>query len=449
MASPDPSSHPGAGARPQDGRSHRLIRGRRLELAPHTTHTELEVDVLPGRPVQVGPGCELVLPVVVDDPFVAVPVAGEVIADLLGTAAHAGTVLHGMAGLEPLVAVPDAVLPKHVEGDDLSGCARTRGSLASEVRFGKVRLGVTDPIGALRHREREGRSAPVPLLRDDVDDTVGRLGAVQGSRRGPLDDLHGFDVFRVDVVQAGGRDTAVHTQTADPTAVVGVVSIHADPVDVDQGLRIQRDGAGTPNANVGATADLSSAYRHVQARHRAAQERLQVGRGRHLVELVGPDRPHHVSQRPGLLLAGGARHHQSVELHGSRIHPDYQVRGAGLHFLSPRPVPEHHHLQGDGLALDVGNEETTVGLAEHALTGSDDHDLYATQHLVRRGVHHGAAHLILGREGRRRPCERHEKRDKGSAYDAGWIPRIPAPHARRESLGHYRGHREASFWQRT
>ena len=51
----------------------------------------------------------------------------------------------------------------------------------------------------------------------------------------------------------------------------------------------------------------------------------------------------------------------------------------------------------------LGNEETTVGLAEHALTGSDDHDLYATQHLVRRGVHHGAAHLILGREGRRQP----------------------------------------------
>jgi hypothetical protein len=42
------------------------------------------------------------------------------------------------------------------------------------------------------------------LLGDDLDDAVGRLGAVERGRRGSLDDLDALDLVGIEVVQAPG-----------------------------------------------------------------------------------------------------------------------------------------------------------------------------------------------------------------------------------------------------
>src|SRR5690606_39437657 len=93
------------------------------------------------------------------------------------------------------VAVDPLVLVD-VEADQLAGVVRV-----GHVPHPGTPLRVPEPVRADAGGRVELRRARRASLRDDLDDAVRRLRAVQRRRGRALDDLDALDVGRVDVVQ--------------------------------------------------------------------------------------------------------------------------------------------------------------------------------------------------------------------------------------------------------
>jgi hypothetical protein len=163
-----------------------------------------ELDPVGELLIDVGPQRLLLVPGIDGDALVVLDQAGDVVAGLLGAAAHAGRGLVGQR-LPAVDLVLDVEAATRLEQrGDQRRVAVDRECLRQRVEGPPPQL-----VRAAEHPEALGeaelRLAGLAFLGGDDHDAVGGLGAVDRRRRAALQDLDPLDVFGVEVRDAVGR----------------------------------------------------------------------------------------------------------------------------------------------------------------------------------------------------------------------------------------------------
>ena len=134
------------------------------------------------------------------------------------------------------------------------------------------------------------RAAPA-TLRDDLNDAIRRLRAIERRGGGSLDDLDALDLFRIDVVDPACAATAsLHRSLRG-------IAVHAHAVDVDDRIIAQRETARAPNADLCARADLAGRGQHDDAGRSSPDELVHGPRRRNLEYVRRLDRLDDVTDR--------------------------------------------------------------------------------------------------------------------------------------------------------
>ena len=166
---------------------------------------------------------------------------GQEIGGLFGTAAHGQLVLgHGRVIIEGLVLPVGALSGRRDLLEAVEGSAAVVD--AGFVHDGHVLLGIQDlflapgVLPAVAAVISNGSLAFLAALGGHEDHAVRGTGAVDGGRSGILEDFHGLDIRRVQVV-----DAAVHRHAVHDVQRVGVVD-GADTADLDLGTGTRLTG---------------------------------------------------------------------------------------------------------------------------------------------------------------------------------------------------------------
>ena len=286
--------------------------------------------------------------------------------------------------------VATRLLLPHVDDVDAVGQAG-RGILAvAEVDLVRD---AREEVAPFLATELEARLSALAALRDDLDDAVGGLGAVQRCRRRALDDLHRLDVFRIEVVEP--RRVA---SVADGRAAGGIV-VHAHAVHVHDRLVGERQARRAANAHRAARADHAGRRQDEHTCTLLPEQLLHVYGGRRLCFLRDVQLVHGVADGAHLRTTSGSRHDHRVE----RRHRGTEVEVDGRAFA----VAQVHGLVTAPVADPSGaNDRRTGGDAEESVVaervgdgpdgGADDDDLHLRDGPLRARVHHSAAY---GRDG--------------------------------------------------
>ena len=97
----------------------------------------------------------------------------------------------------------------------------------------------------------------------DLDDTVrGGRTVLRGCRRA-LENLHGLDVFRIDVVEARRHLATYADRGRTANVVLADAVVELDSVDDDQRLVAQRNRIGAPDSNARGPADRTAGLAHI------------------------------------------------------------------------------------------------------------------------------------------------------------------------------------------
>src|SRR5207253_717769 len=96
-----------------------------------------------------------------------------------------------------------------------------------------------------------------------------------------FDDLDALDVFWVDVVEAARACAAALSRSSRGRR------IHADAVDVDDRIVVQREASHATHAKLRPRADLTGGREDDQPRRSRADELLDAPRGRDLQHVLG------------------------------------------------------------------------------------------------------------------------------------------------------------------
>ena len=231
-------------------------------------------------------------------------------------------------------------------------------------RHGEVRLA---PVCL----ETDLRLAGLALLGRDDDHAVRRTRAVQGSRRGVLDD---GDVFDVAVVQ-GGHDV----QTRIAAGGADVTAAHRNAVDDIERRVAGIERAHTADVQAGGGTRLAGGLAELHARGVALQHVLE-GNGRYIRE-------------PFLLHAGsgtgvGRFFEGTVTGHDDLVHQDgvgiqldgKQTFGSDADFLVD--IAQAGHDEGHRQGRDLQGE-ASVNIRRRTLAGTFHHDTRADDRLLR------------------------------------------------------------------
>ena len=173
---------PGEIAGPDNRRRDRLRSGRSARARAHGPQAQVGRELSVGGLIaEVPPACKLVLPVIVDRPFFAIVGGAEEIADLIGSAADVAGEAPRCARAEDGGEATGLSEPLHVELSDVGRIPVV--PPAAEIKVRRIALlGIAEPGGAGIGLELDGRPAGTAPLGEDLDDAVGRFGAV--NRRG-------------------------------------------------------------------------------------------------------------------------------------------------------------------------------------------------------------------------------------------------------------------------
>src|SRR5581483_10885011 len=177
-------------------------------------------------------------------------------------------------------------------------------------------------------------------LRDDLNDAVGRLGAVDRARGRPLDDLDALYVFRIEVIETRHDLLALGARRS------GVRIVHdAHAVDVDERLRGQAERRDAADRDVRAGPRLPVAGREGDPRRPGIEHPGDVLRPGDLEALRHADLGHRVPDLAARLTAGGAADDLGVELNGHLSQRQPNVRGADAD--GPRQRGESQPMHGE------------------------------------------------------------------------------------------------------
>src|SRR5581483_9918551 len=133
----------------------------------------------------------------------------------------------------------------------------------------EVRLDLV-PFSEAGLSERVGTE--LALLRDDLNDAGGGVGAVQRRGRGTFDDLDALDVFRRDIVERRDALAAEGFQGLTLHAdVLPLAAFHADAIDEDDRRIGQRDRRRAADRDAGRRAGRPRSLLHVDAGDATAQ----------------------------------------------------------------------------------------------------------------------------------------------------------------------------------
>src|SRR5207244_2803319 len=212
---------------------------RQLQAAIGVSRGRVQLEVVTGLVVEVGPHTHLAeVARLVDSQLLGV-VYGDVESRLVGSPRRGDTVRLPRAGAER------AVGDERVEGLELGLRALARRDRREETLLPGIDgltngLVVRGPVGDIVQRPTLAEDVPPRLPWPSAlglvdDDTVGGIGPVQDGGGWPLHDFHGFDVVRVDVVDPRGRLSS-HADGIRHRPV-----FYANPVHYDHRLVRERD----------------------------------------------------------------------------------------------------------------------------------------------------------------------------------------------------------------
>ena len=252
--------------------------------------------------------------------------------------------------------------------------------VAREVGVGDEAVEGRPDRGLVRLDRPPGR-ALLPALGEDLDDPVGRLGAVQRRRRGTLEDLDALDRGRVDVV-----DPARCRLRRTPATGAATVDTHA--IKVDDGFVRLRKRRGSANADASAATGVPAAGEADDTCFAPLEHVAEAG-DRRILKVGDVHRGDRVAEL--LLLCGDARSrdHDLVKL--DRGDREAEVNGRTLaggdgHGLRSRPVTDQ--LGDDRVLPDRRvHEEVPAGAVGQRTEGRAlDVDLGRLQRPARRRV---------------------------------------------------------------
>ena len=210
-------------------------------------------------------------------------------------------------------------------------------------RLGAERLSI---LVAHRHGHLAVRDS-IAAFREDLDDPIRGVRAVQRRRRRAFHDLDPFDVLGVDVREAEPRDRSIHDdQRARGIGRRAHLARGAAPGRGDRG--------GPPEPDRRLTAGRAAALNQPRPRH-LALERAQRRDGRRLVQLA---RVHAAHREREVLSLGGPRragHHDLVERKWVELQLEVLRLGARgeRDLLCAGLVPDVARPQRHGLSLGL------------------------------------------------------------------------------------------------
>src|SRR5690625_2783680 len=113
----------------------------------------------------------------------------------------------------------------------------------SPIVGGNAVFSIHEPVGPLPHRQIPDRSPFGSTLCDDVDHTMSRFSAVEGSGSRPLDDLNALNIIRVEIIDTG--DDARAESLDRMTRRLGIV--YANTIYIEERLVGEREAARPPD----------------------------------------------------------------------------------------------------------------------------------------------------------------------------------------------------------
>src|SRR6185437_8442482 len=152
-----------------------------------------QIEFLARYYLQIGAPAELALCVRGIRTLIADESCGCIIAQHSRTTAHVGGVVADLS------VAPDRCSSRVLRRDDVHRLDLA-GRIHPVVRR-RTTESVLEPVDASSRGEAVPRTVGGAFLGDDVDDTVGRLRAVEGRRSGTLEDLDALDLIRVEIVE--------------------------------------------------------------------------------------------------------------------------------------------------------------------------------------------------------------------------------------------------------
>ena len=331
-----------------------------------------------------GPARESLGHVARDDPLVDIVVGRYEVLDVVRSARDTEAVPLKVAGPEHGA----AAFLRHVEHVQAEGLTRD-GVRAPDQAHLVVR--VAQPARALADAHGEARAAGAPLLRNDLNHAGRRLGAIQGRRGRPLDDLDALDVGGIDVVESG---------ETGPDPARRYVVVHADAVDVEQWVPAELHAAPPPDQNPASAAGVPLTGADNHAGNAGVQEFAGGRDGCRLDERGGFDGPQGIPERPPAHASRCARHHDLVETDRRVRHRDSQVRRAALCLDQLGPDADSAHTQGERAGRHAGESEAACRVGENAQIRTIDGYLNVGDGNALIVYHDPRDDLLLTREGR-------------------------------------------------
>src|SRR5690625_2530182 len=199
----------------------------------------------------------------------------------------------------------------------------------SPIVGGNAVFSIHEPVGPLPHRQIPDRSPFGSTLCDDVDHTMSRFSAVEGSGSRPLDDLNALNIIRVEIIDTG--DDARAESLDRMTRRLGIV--YANTIYIEERLVGEGEAARPPDPYLGARAcrtwcageELSGWPRIV---------RVQPGGDRrHVYRCRGTYPGYYVSDRPPLSPTRRTGHHWLIKGDRRRGQDDTTVGRPHVHTL--------------------------------------------------------------------------------------------------------------------
>ena len=201
------------------------------------------------------------------------------------------------------------------------------------------------------HRQFALRST----LAGDDHRSVGRLRAIEGRGRSPLQDGNALDVLGIDVHDAVGTYTPVVAKLGEVRRVARVAVADRHTVQDDDGLVVARNGSQATHVDGHAAGRTTLRLVDAYARSLAVEGRAQIGcPGLH--QIFGIDGTHGIAQPLGVFL----------DAHRGDYHLAQHLRVLGQHHAQvARRLAFELHVLGHEAHIGHGNGLRTRRYAEH------------------------------------------------------------------------------------